>query len=77
MPTILENKTPFAIGDAINQMLLKARVIGVNCQCAGSLVVLRGTVASAQLKQQAITIARQLCGMREIANEIEVKGSFN
>ncbi|MEZ6136677.1 MAG: BON domain-containing protein [Pirellulaceae bacterium] len=72
MPAIAENHTPFAIGDSVNNMLSAAHVFGVNCQCAGSLVVLRGTVATSQLKQQAITIARQLCGMREIANEIEV-----
>ena len=74
MPTLLHNKTPFAIGDAVNEMLAKAHVFGVDCQCAGSLVVLRGSVTTAQLKQPAITIARQMCGMREIANEIEVVG---
>ena len=72
MVTLVENRTPFAIGDAVNEMLQSACVSGVNCQCAGSLVVLRGNVATAQVKQQAITIARQLCGMREIANEIDV-----
>lgn len=74
MPGLIENHTPFAIGDAVNTELEKARIWGVNCQCAGSLVVLRGAVHSAQLKQRAITIARAECGMREIANEIEVVG---
>ncbi len=64
--------TPFAIGVTVNEMLRSAKVLGVNCQCAGSLVVLRGAVGSAHMKQQAITIARQLCGMREICNEIQV-----
>ena len=72
MNTLTENHTPFAVGDAVNSMLSKARVLGVHCQCAGSIIVLRGSVATAQVKQQAITIARELCGMREIANEIEV-----
>ncbi len=72
MPALIENHTPFAIGDDVNQMLNKARLMGVHCQCAGSLIVLRGSVASAQIKQQAIAIARQLCGMRELAIEIEV-----
>ena len=72
MVTLAENKTPFAIGDAVNQMLRNEHVFGVNCQCAGALVVLRGTVANPQIKQRAITIARHVCGMREIANEIDV-----
>ena len=65
-------KTPFAIGDAVNLLLRKSHVTGVTCQCAGSLVVLRGSVPSSQLKQRAITIARKCCGMGEIANEIHV-----
>ena len=72
MVTLVENKTPFAIGDAVNDMLRLAQVYGVNCQCSGSCVVLRGTVATQQDKQQAITIARHVCGMREIANEIDI-----
>jgi osmotically-inducible protein OsmY len=72
MPVLVENHTAFAIGDAVNHQLEKSCVSGVNCQCTGSLVVLRGAVPSAQIKQQAITIARAECGMREIANEIEV-----
>ncbi len=72
MVTLAENRTPFAIGDAVNEMLRNEQVSGVNCQCAGALVVLRGTVSNPQIKQQAITIARHVCGMREIANEIDV-----
>jgi len=72
MVSLAENRTPFAIGDAVNEMLRNEHVDGVNCQCAGALVVLRGTVSTVQVKQQAITIARHVCGMREIANEIDV-----
>lgn len=73
MPAVLD-RTPFAIGEALTEMLLSANVTGVTCQCSGSQIVLRGFVASAQVKQQAIMIARRLCGMREIANEIQILG---
>lgn len=66
------SKTPFNLGQNINRLLKDAHVAGVTCQCAGSLVVLRGTVSHHQAEQRAITIARQCCGMNEIANEIHV-----
>ena len=71
MPVITAN-TPFVIGESINNMLRQAQLSGITCQCAGSAVVLRGAVATTQLKQRAISIARRACGMREIANEIHV-----
>lgn len=71
MPAVLD-KTPFAIMESINEMLLSADVTGVTCQCSGSLIVLRGQVGSAQVKQRAISIVRRICGMREIANEINI-----
>jgi osmotically-inducible protein OsmY len=64
--------TPFAIGETINQLLVKSQVTGVNCQCAGSLVVLRGQVSSKKSKERAASIARRCCGMNEISNEIHV-----
>jgi osmotically-inducible protein OsmY len=64
--------TPFAIGETINQLLVKSQVVGVNCQCAGSLVVLRGKVSSKNSKERAASIARRCCGMNEISNEIHV-----
>lgn len=66
--------TPFAIGETINQLLLKSHVVGVNCQCAGSLVVLRGKVNDHNNKDRAVSIARKCCGMNEISNEIHVVG---
>jgi hypothetical protein len=66
--------TPFAISEAINDLLHKSQVAGVNCQCAGTLVVLRGKVTSSKSKERAASIARRCCGMNEIANEIHVVG---
>lgn len=66
--------TPFALGEMINQLLHKSQVVGVNCQCAGSLVVLRGTVHDHNFKERAAMIARKCCGMNEISNEIHVVG---
>lgn len=66
--------TPFAIGEVINQLLVKSEVTGVNCQCAGSLVVLRGKVQNRKSKDRAASIARGCCGMNEISNEIHVVG---
>jgi hypothetical protein len=65
-------KTPFTLGQDINRLLKESQVSGVNCQCAGSLVVLRGTVTHPNARQRAISIARQCCGMNEISNEIHV-----
>ena len=65
-------QTPFAIGESVNDSLRKNYVAGVTCQCAGSQVILRGLVDSFRTKERALRIARQLCGMREIADEINV-----
>jgi len=66
--------TPFSLGQQINHLLKEAQVTGVNCQCAGATVVLRGKVAHPNTRQAAISIARQCCGMNEIVNEIHVVG---
>jgi osmotically-inducible protein OsmY len=66
--------TPFALGETVNNQLIEAKVGSVICQCAGSLVVLRGQVGNRKAKDQAATIARRCCGMSEISNEIAVVG---
>jgi osmotically-inducible protein OsmY len=68
------SQTSLSLGETINELLGAAQVVGVNCQCVGTMVVLRGTVGHPQTKQQAVSIARQCCGMNEIANEIHVVG---
>lgn len=72
--TAVEKKTPFAIGDAVNDSLRAEQIDSVNCQCAGALVVLRGTVASIQARQKVIDLTRKVCGMREISFEINIAG---
>lgn len=67
-------RTPLSLGETVNELLNAAHVVGVNCQCNGTMIVLRGKVGHAQTKQQAVSIARQCCGMNEIANEIHVVG---
>ena len=74
MINAVENKTPFAIGDAVNESLKAEKINSVNCQCAGALVVLRGTVADVQARQKVIELTRKVCGMREIAFEINIAG---
>lgn len=67
--------TPFAISENINQLLHNYHITGINCQCAGSLVVLRGKVPNKKSKDEATSIARRCCGMiNEICNEIHVVG---
>lgn len=66
--------TPFALSETVNELLVKSDVQGVNCQCAGSLVVLRGKVHDSNFKDRAAKIARKCCGMNEISNEIHVVG---
>ena len=70
----IENKTPFAIGDAVNESLRAEQIVDVNCQCAGALVVLRGTVADMQARQKVIDLTRRVCGMREVVFEINIAG---
>jgi hypothetical protein len=72
MMDTVENKTPFAIGDAVNEVLRAEQILNVNCQCAGALVVLRGTVADLQAWQKVIELTRRVCGMREVAFEINI-----
>ena len=67
-------RTAFSIGETINELLDDAQVAGVNCQCVGTMVVLRGKVDHPLVRQKAISIARKCCGMNEIANEIHVVG---
>lgn len=65
-------KTPFVVEDAVNETLRAEQIVDVNCQCAGALVVMRGTVASIQARQRVIELTRRVCGMREIAFEINI-----
>jgi osmotically-inducible protein OsmY len=67
-------RTPLSLGQTVNDLLDAAQVNGVNCQCVGTMIVLRGQVGHPQAKQQAVSIARQCCGMNEISNEIHVVG---
>jgi|688.fasta_scaffold00410_52 osmotically-inducible protein OsmY len=66
--------TPFTLGTMINRLLHSAYMTDVHCQCTGSQVVLRGQVATARAKQRAASLARKVCGMGEISNEIHVVG---
>jgi osmotically-inducible protein OsmY len=72
--------SPLVIEDLVNGLLHSSsaeEMCNVHCETSGSQVILRGCVSSMDRKELASSLAKQICGMREIANEIHVSESMS
>ena len=70
MPVVAN--TPFVLSQSVSDLLKDSSLENITCQCAGSTIVLRGQVPNLRHKRRASELARRICGMGEISNEIDV-----